>query len=379
MNIGIDAYYLYSTENTGIGYYVLNLLIGLSRVDKKNKYFLYTPPVRDSRYTGIILENKNFHIVECDNAAKKFKRLWLQHPSVKKRIREDNLDLFLGGGEHIPLFFRSRTVFCLTIHDVVFKIYPETVSAVNKFFCNTLLVLCARKAGYIFTVSETSKKEIVQHLHIEPSVISAIPNGIDLEKYRPSSKTRKGDYILFVGTIQPRKNLVNLIKAFSLIHNDIQERLVIVGASGWKNSSLINYIRELPAPIRERIEFKGYVGEEELLTLYREARLFAAPSLHEGFGIIILEAMASGTPVVASATGAISEYFSGAALLADPLSPEDIGKKMLKVLKSGKLQNDMIRKGIAAAERFGVEKVARQYIRAFSEIEKREMLKKKKG
>lgn len=370
MNIGIDAYYLYSTENTGIGYYVLNLLVGLSRVDRKNRYFLYTPPVRDTRYAGIILQNRNFHIVECDNAAKKYKRLWLQHPSVKKRIKDDDLDLFLGGGEHIPLFFRSRTIFCLTIHDVVFKIYPETVSAVNKFFCNTLLVLCARKAGHIFTVSETSKQEIVQHLHIAPSVISAIPNGIDLEKYRPSSKTRKGDYILFVGTIQPRKNLVNLIKAFSLIHNDIKERLVIVGASGWRNSSLINYIKELPAPIRDRIEFKGYVGEEELLSLYQEARLFVAPSLHEGFGIIILEAMASGTPVVASAIGAVAEYFSKAALLADPFSPEDIGEKMHKILKSKKLQNEMIRQGFVTAEQFCVEKVARQYRKAFSLIEK---------
>jgi glycosyltransferase involved in cell wall biosynthesis len=369
MNIGIDAYYLFSLENTGIGHYVLNLLVQLSKIDKQNNYFLFTPAIRNAKYAELLLKNSRFQIIQVYNFLTKSRRLWLQHPSLKKHIIKNNIKFFLGGGEYIPIFLPSKIKIGVTIHDVVFKILPDTVSLVNKFFYNTLFKICIRKANIIFTGSKTTGSEIYSYLKIDENKIIIIPDGIDITRFIPDKKIVKKNYLLFVGTLQPRKNLINLLKAFAIIHNKIKEKLIIVGASGWKNSSLNEYITSLPREIRNKIEFLGYIDNETLVRLYREAKLFALPTLHEGFGLIILEAMASGTPVLTSKVGAIPEFFSDAVAFADPLSPEDISEKILNILKSQNIQNDMIRKGLKIARNYDIKNQAEKYLAVFNKIE----------
>ena len=154
--------------------------------------------------------------------------------------------------------------------------------------------------------------EMVKYLHIEEKKIGVIYNGIDLKKFHKAAAADKKPYILFVGTLQPRKNLSNIIRAFSYISDKIDDNLVIVGGTGWKNSRLNDEIQGLDRKVKRRIVFQGYVSGDELARLYREAKLFVLPSLHEGFCLPILEAMASGTAVLTARRTAIPEVFGDA-------------------------------------------------------------------
>jgi glycosyltransferase involved in cell wall biosynthesis len=367
MKIGIDAYPLYEPNNTGIGTYVLNLLTDLSKIDHVNTYLLYTPGVIHREKADMITKNPNFKIITAGGILKKSRRLWLQSLSLIRVIRRNNPDVFFGGGEYIPLLMPLKTVAVMGLPDIVFRLFPDTVPPVNMIFYKTLFRLCLMRADRIITISETSKKEIIDNLGIRKE-ITAIPLGINNSEFTPKENTAKKDYILFVGTLQPRKNLINLIKAYSSIHERIKERLVIVGGSGWLNSGLADTVRNLPDKVKDSIEFKGYVTQAELVNLYREARLFVLPSLHEGFGLIILEAMASGTPVVTSMRGAIPEFFSGAAEFADPLSPDDIACAIERVLSDKKRQDELIARGLERAAILDSARVAKGYLDVWEKI-----------
>lgn len=369
MNIGVDAYYLFSQKNTGIGSHVLNLLNELSKIDTQNHYFLYTPIVKNIKYHGSIIANPNFQVIEVNNFLKKSRRLWLQHFSLIRQIKKDKIDFFLGSGEYLPILLPSYIKKAIIIYDVVFKIFPETVSFINKLFYNTLFRYCLHITDFIFTISNNSRKEIVQHLNPGDKTIFTIPCGIDLKKYLYNGKIIKKNYILFVGTLQPRKNLINLLKAYIMIHEQIKEKLVIVGASGWKNSNLVEFIEGLPKKTRYKIEFKGYIDDKELLYLYRKAKIFVAPSIHEGFGLIILESLASGTPVITTKTGAIPEFFSNAVKFVDPLSPEDIAYTIQKIIKDKIIQTKMIQKGLITAKKYSLKIMAIRYLTIFNEID----------
>lgn len=167
------------------------------------------------------------------------------------------------------------------------------------------------------------------------------------------------------------KNLENLLKAFQVIVAKHDLNLVIVGASGWKSSGMRDVIEGMSEKVRNKIDFKGYIDDHELIDLYRKARIFAAPSLHEGFGLIILEAMASGTPVVTSPSGAIPEIFGDHVHYADPHSPEDIAEKIIELLDNRRLQKKMIDAGLNYSKNYDIRKVARKYHEMLNTFEKR--------
>ena len=173
-----------------------------------------------------------------------------------------------------------------------------------------------------------------------------------------------------MGTLQPRKNLVNLVKAYALIADQIKEKMVVVGARSWKNSSLRELIDTLPVSTREKIEFMGYVSGEELVELYREAKLFTLLSLHEGFGLPILEAMTSGTAVLTAKQAAIPEVFQDAVEYADPFSPEDIAEKINALLSNIKKREAFQKKGFILSQNYSVKTQAENYLNSFNDIAK---------
>ena len=227
-----------------------------------------------------------------------------------------------------------------------------------------------KRADIIFTDSEYSRDEIRRFLNPGGKEINVIYLGIDLERYAPKQRKDKKDFILFVGTLQPRKNLVNLIKAYSLIADKIRESLVVVGASGWKNSNLKNVIENLPEEIAKKVHFSGYIPDDELLNLYKKAKLFALPSLHEGFGLPILEAMASGTTVLTSRRGPIPELFKDAVEYADPLSPIDIADTLESLLKDDVKRTELQKKGLKLSKDYDIKIEARNYLKKFNDIAK---------
>ena len=371
MNIGIDAYYLYSSKNTGVGQLNLNIISELAKIDKRNSYFLYTPGITHEGAAKDISKNPNFKIVEVPGFFHTSRRIWLQSPALRKSIMRDKINLFWGVGEYLPLML-PKNIQCITsVYDVVFKRFPETQSLVNKLFYTFLFPFSLRRSQRVITISHDSKNDIVKYLKIDENKIHTIIIGIDVKKFTPQKNYKKENYILFVGTLQPRKNLENLLKAFQVIVAKHDLNLVIVGASGWKSSGMRDVIEGMSEKVRNKIDFKGYIDDHELIDLYRKARIFAAPSLHEGFGLIILEAMASGTPVVTSPSGAIPEIFGDHVHYADPHSPEDIAEKIIELLDNRRLQKKMIDAGLNYSKNYDIRKVARKYHEMLNTFEKR--------
>ena len=361
MIIGVDAYYLYAGHIDGLGNYLLRLLKELSRIDRENQYFLYAPGITHRDYAEAILANPRFTLRQIPGILTGKRRFWLQSPSLKKQILSDGVELFFAGAEYFPLFLPRKVAVATTIHDVAFKAIPGAISLANSLFYNFFFPFFIRRSDYFFTVSHHSKKEMMTFLGIADEKISVIYNGIELDKFPPAKKNEKKNYILFVGTLQPRKNLVNLVQAFARIAGDIGDDLVIVGGSGWKNSPLRELIERLDEPVSQRVIFKGYVAGDTLAALYREAKVFALPSLHEGFCLPILEAMASGTAVLTARSTAIPEVFGDAVVYADPLSPEDIACMLRGLLQSEKMRVTLQNKGLAFSKKYDVRNQAEGY------------------
>ncbi|MCX7698060.1 MAG: glycosyltransferase family 4 protein, partial [Candidatus Goldbacteria bacterium] len=349
MIVGIDAYFLFERYNTGIGTLTSNIIKALSVLDKENTYILFTPKINHHNVANEILKNKNFKIIEYKGCFSKYRRLWLQNPGLIYKIINEKVDIFWGGGEYIPLLLPKKIRCVVSIHDVVYVLFPDTIKFTDRVLYHTLFPLCVRKSDAIITVSNTSKEEIIAYLKPEKPIFVAY-NGIYLDRYTSNIKNMKENFILFVGTIQPRKNLINMIKAFELIAKEVDCSLVIVGASGWKNSDIKKLIDVMDPKITEKIQFMGYVDNDALIELYTKAQVFVAPSLHEGFGLIILEALASGTPVVTSIRGAIPEVFGDSVLYADPMNPEDIKDKVIDIIKNAKKKNEMSEYGLQYAK-----------------------------
>jgi glycosyltransferase involved in cell wall biosynthesis len=368
MNIGVDAYYLYAERIDGLGMFLLRLLRELSAIDHGNHYYLYTPDVTHAGYADVILRNRRFRVRRIPGVFRNRRRLWLQSPSLRKAVMRDRIDMFFAGAEYFPLFL-PRSIFVATVvHDVAFKAMPEAVSLANGVFYNHLFPFFIQRSDQFFTVSNHSKKEMVAYLNTGRKKIHVIYNGIDLKKYSRIKGKNKKNYLLFVGTLQPRKNIVNLIKAYSYISDKIDETLIIVGARGWRNTPLREVIQELRDPVKRRINFKGYIAEEELVRLYREAKLFVLPSLHEGFCLPILEAMAAGTAVLTARRTAIPEIFGEAVLYADPFSPDDIANKIYDLVTNDKLRTRLEKKGLALSKKYDVRTQAAHYLDAFRTI-----------
>jgi glycosyltransferase involved in cell wall biosynthesis len=368
MNIGVDAYYLYAERIDGLGMFLLRLLRELSAIDHGNHYYLYTPDVTHAGYADVILRNRRFRVRRIPGVFRNRRRLWLQSPSLRKAVMRDRIDMFFAGAEYFPLFL-PRSIFVATVvHDVAFKAMPEAVSLANGVFYNHLFPFFIQRSDQFFTVSNHSKKEMVAYLNTGRKKIHVIYNGIDLKKYSRIKGKNKKNYLLFVGTLQPRKNIVNLVKAYSYISDKIDETLIIVGARGWRNTPLREVIQELRDPVKRRINFKGYIAEEELVRLYREAKLFVLPSLHEGFCLPILEAMAAGTAVLTARRTAIPEIFGEAVLYADPFSPDDIANKIYDLVTNDKLRTRLEKKGLALSKKYDVRTQAAHYLDAFRTI-----------
>ena len=368
MNIGVDAYYLYAAQIDGLGTYLLRLLLELSRIDRGNNYFLYTPGLTNLEYADRIVSNRHFRIREIPGMFSTMRRFWLQSPSLKKEIMRDNIDLFFAGAEYFPLLLPRSIYVATVIHDVAFMAMPEVISLSNSIFYKYLFPFFIKRSDQFFTVSHHSKMEMVKHLHIAEEKINVIYNGIDLKKFYKAKRKNKKQYLLYVGTLQPRKNLVNIIKAYSYIADKIDDALIIVGGSGWKNSPVLEVVRSLGKQAKRRIVFKGYVDGEELAQLYREAKLFVLPSLHEGFCLPILEAMASGTAVLTARRTAIPEVFGDAVQYADPYSPEDIAMKIYDLITNSKKRAYLEKMGLALSKKYDVKVQAAEYLASFKHI-----------
>jgi len=218
----------------------------------------------------------------------------------------------------------------VTAHDAAPLLYPETFPRRGRRFHAQGLAAAAKRADLVITVSQSAAEELATHTAITPERIRIVPNGVDLEIAGDAEveATRRElglddkPYVFWVGSLEPRKNVGLLVDAFVrwALHTDLPHRLVLAGPAGWleDEASVLAPARRLG----DRVRTLGRVGDPTLSALYRGADLFAFPSLHEGFGIPVLEAMAQETPVIAADIPALREIASGAAVLRSPDDPD---------------------------------------------------------
>ena len=253
---------------------------------------------------------------------------------------------------HCPSYrapFRSTTPLVVTVHDLALLRHPEVFNRWSRAYGRLAVPRVVRAARLLIAVSEFTRDELVELLAVDPERIRVVPNGISA-LFRPDGPAAEGDYVLAVGTLEPRKNLRRLVEAT----RGLGAELRIVGARGWGEVDVDE----------SHVRWLGEVPDEELAVLYRGARCVAYPSLYEGFGYPIAEAMACGTPVVTSAGGATDEVAGGAAVLVDPLDPASI---QVAIEEATARRDELVPQGLARARVFAPERFAEATIAVYRE------------
>ena len=369
MRIAIDATVL-PEKLGGAGIYVLNLINALSRIDRENEYFIFVEKRNIKKFD---LAN-NFHLLGVQDMPRSLRLLWEQiaFPFLLKRYK---IGVLHSPRYTIPLLrFGWKSV--VTFHDLLFLLFFKKHNILKRFFYGWMLPISAKKAQRIIAVSLSTKKDIIKLLNISSERIEVINLGIDfsyhlIEKEKLEDFRRKegifGSFILYVGTLKKRKNVLNIIKAYKKIREKgRKEKLIIVGNKSGEYQNIYKTVGELG--LKKNIFFTGYVDEKFLPFYYNSASLFIYPSFYEGFGLPVLEAMAAGTPVITSNISSLPEVAGDAALLLNPYDVEEMARMMEKVLNNKELQEEMREKGLKRAKLFSWERCARETLNLYEEI-----------
>ena len=342
-------------KKTGVGWYIYNIVKELSKSDR-NDYiaefinFMGRHDVKSQiDYDIKIKQNKMLTYTMYNFLTKK---LNIRH----NLIFGTKSDIYHFFNFTIPKNIKGKVI--NTIYDTVFISAPETMGDRKEL---EEYKYGAQKSDLIITISESAKNDIIKNLDVKEDKIEIVYPGIDLENYsriyekEELERIRKkynlpSEYILYLGTIEPRKNIERIIKAFIKYKKERKDnlKLILSGKKGWKYENIMELVKLRP----EDITFTEYVDEEDKIALYKMAELFVFPSLYEGFGMPVLEAMAAGVPVVTSNVSSLPEVAGDAAILVDPLNEDEIFEAYKKILSDKKLQREMIQKGLEQAKKF---------------------------
>jgi glycosyltransferase involved in cell wall biosynthesis len=358
MRVGFDAAILGpSTRYSGIGQYSLKLLNHLVQVDESNEYVLYAPP--DCRRPAELDSRLQWKSLPPPRAGK-LSALAASIWTVPRRAAADRLDVF-----HAP------TVHPRTLHDLIpLTFYGE---APNKMPLRWRLfyrwnLRAAARAALIITVSEAARREILDRLAPNAKRVRAIYNGVDTPLFVQDASPAVEPYILYVGSFEPRKNLLRLARAYAqAIRAGFKQDLVVIANPASGDTGGIE--RELAASgLAGRVRFLHSVPEERLWALYRQAELFVFPSLAEGFGLPPLEAMAAGTPVIASDLPALREVLGEAACYVDPFSEQDLANAIVQLAGNPARLAQLTKMGLARSSAYTWRDCAEKTLRAYEEV-----------
>ena len=371
MRIGIDARLVYYSQ-AGISQYTLRLIQGLAESggkprDRENEFFI----LQSRKDKRVIVDKPNFKRVS----------LWtpshhrLEQFTLRFEISGLGLDV-LHSPDFIPPFSRHCKSI-ITIHDLAFLLYPHFLTSESARYYGQI-DQAVKRTDHIIAVSESTKQDTIRLLGAPEHKITVIYESAD-PIYRPvndreileQTKSKyhiTGDFILFVSTIEPRKNLPTLLKAYRQLLDSYKAdaKLAVVGRQGWLSEEVFTLVDELK--LTDDILFLGRVPVEDLLHLYNAAQLLVQPSFYEGFGLPPLEAMACGTPVVVSNVSSLPEVVGDAGLLVDPEDVSELTVAIWRILTDEALRADLIAKGFKRAQCFSWEKTALETLELYRRV-----------
>jgi len=367
MRIAINCRSFLLKKYTGIGRYAYNLVKSLSAIDAQNQYFLY--------------------------ASKGFFDLKRQLPKIHAKNFYPRLDMFGRGPEkslsnidlyHAPSPEELPSVsgkIIVTVHDLIHKVYPqghtaETIAQTEKYFKQIVA-----RADKIICCSQNTSQDLRKFFAVAEPRIAVVAQGVDSHVFRVLTSFERQDieivlrrkgvtlpFLLFIGTIEPRKNLANLIKAFRFLKERkiFAGKLVVAGMKGWMQENLLADIAA--QGLQKDIVFLGYLTDEELCGLYNAAEVFVFPSFYEGFGFPILEAFNCGAAVVTSSTSSCAEVAQEAACLIRPEDVDDLAQGIQRVLEDKEYRSHLKAKALVRAKDFSFEKTARETLAVYKEV-----------
>lgn len=381
MNISIDIRPLMSPIRTGVGEYTYGLLNAIFEIDKVNQYFLFYNSHADVAKFIPKWEQNNVHFVQTKwpNKLFNFSLRLFKRPRLDKlmaKISKQNIDVFYSPNINFTSL-AEKTKSILTIHDLSFEFFPEFYSLKQRLWHK---IINAKKqceqASVILTPSENTKKDIMKKYAIAGEKIKALYPGLDAgfntsANVAPNIKQKYNlpeKFILFLGTLEPRKNIIGLIEAFEKSFSKLSSpySLVIAGTKGWRSKYIFQRIES--SPIKNQIKFIDYVDPADKPALYKAADLFVFPSFYEGFGFPVIEAMASGTPVITSNRSSLPEITEGAAFLINSSDTNAISEAMIKILNSANLKTYFKNKDLTQAAKFNWTTTAKNWLNTVNNL-----------
>jgi len=368
MKIGIMLRH-YEQQEGGVKVYTKKLLPLLFTHGARHQYVLI---YQNAKLLGTYAQYKNVEEVAIGLPG----TVTWDQLAVPWVARKKRLDLIFNPKFTIPFFTKAKTMFVL--HGSEWFVIPEHFLKYDQWYFNIFVPLYCRHSDAFAAVSNAVKADVVKHTGVDARKVFPIHNGFDPDIFQPvrdparlravRDKYKLPDrFILWCGQIESRKNIARLLRAFASIKDDVPHQLVLAGEQRWSTRTELQVMEDLH--LQDRVYFPGWIQHGDLPAVYSLADLFAFPSLYEGFGIPLIEAMACGCPVVAADTCAAPEVLDGSGWLVDPLSVEDIAAGMKKVLFDPQLRAAMVAKGIERSKAFSWEQCAKQVLAVFDSLE----------
>jgi glycosyltransferase involved in cell wall biosynthesis len=374
LKIGIDIR-LIGKKRTGDEAVFFNLVKNLAQIDNRNEYFLFTDrdPYKNpdlAEEIGKLELKDNFKVITLNSPNRFWWNLWV----LPAYLQKNPVDIF--HTQYIAPFWLPKEVkLVLMIHDISFNFFPQFIKFSDLFFLKTLIPRSLKMATKIITVSKSERKNILDFYKMNSGKVEFVYNGVDFERFgkkysdEEKEKIRKKyqlpeKFLLYIGTLQPRKNIPVLVKAIEKLNIE----LVLAG-----NKNAHNFDKKIDELInknnlRDKIIFPGWIDEEDKPVLLQLASCFVFPSLYEGFGIPLIEAMAAGTSIVCSDIPVLREVGGDAALYADPKNIQEFANKLGEILKNSDLRNETIAKGKKVAQKFTWQKNAKEILEIYQTL-----------
>jgi len=355
MIIGVDGNEANVTKRVGVSFYCLNLLYYFKK--KSHEKIRFVVYLKNKPLEDLPKENSNFKYRVVPG-----KFLWSQVFLPLDLLIHRKINIFFSPAHYTPKFCPVPTI--VTIHDLSFLYYPGDFLKKDLYKLVNWTKESIKKVNKIIAVSKTTKKDIVKEYDVDENKIEVIYNGYekDIKILGGTNKFKSvfnKPFILYVGTLQPRKNIATLIQSFAMFNKIYPTyELIIAGKKGWMYKQIFNEVVDLG--LDKKVFFTDYVSDKQLAFLYRNAFCFVLPSLYEGFGIPILEAMSFDCPVISSFSSSLSEIGSDACLYFDPKNPNDLKEKFIELKENDNLRKDLIIKGKKRVKNFSWESCAKQ-------------------
>lgn len=375
MKLAVDLRSLHGQHFSGVESYIVNLLERLLPADRQNEYTLFYNGLRDRNFDSLKFINSSYKQTHIPNRLLNLSLRTLKYPRLDKLVSGMDV-LFMPNWNSVAVSDNVRTV--VTVHDVSPLLMPEAYGLKPRIWHRFLgIKTLLKRADHLLAVSNYTKTSLVNHCGIPAEKITVTPLGVDTQTYNPEipEETLRdvrnryelpGKFILYLGTVEPRKNLGRIIDAFDRLNDDTH--LVIAGKWGWKYQEVQDKIRK--SRNRRNILPLGYVLEEDKPAIIKLAAALCWPSLYEGFGLPVLEAMAVGTPVITSHVASMPEVAGDAAILVDPYSTDAIVNAVRVITTDDSLREKLVRKGLERSADFSWDTTAKQTMNALNNLSK---------